>query len=272
MDARSNKDDGTNAKTQHAATLSENANNNEGGAPSTLTSCSDESAISTTIGLPAPRLYSRLHLFGLPQELRDLIYVEVFDCELVGAEHLRPLLVCRQFYAEAEELAWKNAIFDPRQLSKDHVEGLRSTISPKVAARKVLGLEVDGNQLLSLKQAKLVLPETRLFRVSTPRVRKSGKECWYSAFVCLAAFQSRCDSFLTPSSAFTNEIIDMAEVTNLLFRMAPILSPLVDLDPSDTPITEVTHIKLDNDLEFYKVLVRMPGTAGYRYAVVRSSC
>ena len=33
---------------------------------------------ATVVGFPAPRMYPRLHLLGLPQELRDLVYEQVF--------------------------------------------------------------------------------------------------------------------------------------------------------------------------------------------------
>jgi hypothetical protein len=75
-----------------------------------------------TINPLVDNMYPRLHLFGLAQELRDLIYDNVFAIGgEQGSDFLQPL-TNRQFYHEANASAWNNATFVLTALDTDGVE------------------------------------------------------------------------------------------------------------------------------------------------------
>lgn len=63
---------------------------------------------------PAAQLFPRLHLYGIAQELRDMIYEHVFkqSKNTSGATNLVPLLTSRKFYHESHDLAWASTTFD----------------------------------------------------------------------------------------------------------------------------------------------------------------
>lgn len=77
-------------------------------------SITNDSKPTTTIATAGPHECPRLHLLGLPQELRDLAYEQVFHCssELTNSRALEPLLVCHQLYHEAHDIAWSNTTFN----------------------------------------------------------------------------------------------------------------------------------------------------------------
>lgn len=68
--------------------------------------------------------------------MRDLIFEEVFDehSDLTGAEKLQPLLVCRQVYHEAKDVAWASTIFDAMVFAINKLEMLETQMASNLHA------------------------------------------------------------------------------------------------------------------------------------------
>lgn len=167
-----------------------------------------ENATLTTapIGLPAPRVYPRLHLLGLPQELRDEIYVKTFGG--IGSRSLRPLLACRQIYHEANNLAWSKAWFDLSGLSDIQLITLSTRLPARVTSRQVHTLSIPGWRVPLLTEHRDLLPRTENFWVIDVATLLRGRgetayHGWYYLMHRTALFRFRTESIWAPPIAFT---------------------------------------------------------------------
>lgn len=156
------------------------------------------------IGLLAPLIDHRLHLFGVAQEIRDLIYEEVFDHDLTrsGAQHLQPLLTCRKFYHEFHARAWFTAVFNLTVFSGDKFEILPTRIPPETAERLVGTLFVLSTQIPLLKGH--VLPKAHSVIIPD----KGDPDAWFETiFHCCLSFNRRALGVYAPMDIFAETVI-----------------------------------------------------------------
>lgn len=128
---------------------------------------------------PTPQMYPRTHLLGIPQELQDLIFDEVFDAgvNITGAAKLKPLLTCRHIYNIANVKAWKNSRFVVKGLTEDRVTELKSSIPASIRARKILGMTIRRSQMIWFAQLSKHLPHPKAILVPRRTTTLLVKAC-----------------------------------------------------------------------------------------------
>ena len=191
-------------------------------ATNTVSAISATAMSNIVVGDPVITTYPQAHLFGLPQELRDIIFDELFPNNgLEGAAYLAPLLTSRRFYLEAVDIAWKYATFD---LTKVSDERLRDICAAPQPTRKPLRLKIGCKQLKALKHTPKPfpkqLPQARVIYLTG---NPNDEDKWYSYFLLLLEQHGNSfERFFSNPEAFTataQKCIPYAQFRALAWRI-----------------------------------------------------
>lgn len=170
-----------------------------------------------------PQVYPRTHLLGVPQELQDLIFDEVFNkvgSDLIGAKWLAPLLTCRHVYHIANQKAWAGATFSLSYMSEQKLSQLKSKIPPSVGLRHTNILSVNRGQLMDVHGSHTLLPHFEIVNVTSPASAASNEEDeareWYSALIVGASLHITASKITFPHEAFTVMMVVEIEVESAL--------------------------------------------------------
>jgi hypothetical protein len=218
--------------------------------------------------LPMFRVYPRLHLLGLPQEFRDIVYIRTFTIgTYFGACELRPLLACRQLYYEANELAWAAAGFDLSKLSENQLKSLDQRIPPQVSLRNIFSLSIPAKHLHLISQHRFILPTMSTLDLSDRGVamqcrQETMEDGWRDVFWHAALFHGLATLVYAPPIAFTGMAryhIAMDEIHELptFFATGCVMKPIIKV----SHVYKIGHgDELGLEPEHYHVKILNPAT------------
>lgn len=207
-----------------------------------------------TVQPSVSQVYSRIHLFGIPQELQDQIFDEVFDNlvkHVLGAKSLEPLLTCRHVYHIANKKAWAGAAFSLAHMIDGKLSQLKSEIPPSISHRHAHILIVSREQLLAIHENHTLLPQFKFINVTGPAPIKfydiPEVRRWHRALIISAALHRTA-----PITTFPPEIFSEAMALSIGVESA--LQLRKDLRDGDkSTVTKVRHQKMGEWSEHYSI-------------------
>lgn len=210
-----------------------------------------------TVQPAEPHVHPRTHLFGIPQELQDQIFDEVFNNSVprsVGAQWLRPLLTCRHIYHIANKKAWAGAVFSTANLTVEKLLQLKSDIPSVVSLRKAYILVISRDQLPIICTSYKLLPHFRMVNVASPSTsaQKKGNEVheWHKALI-MGVGLSRAASIVTfPPEAFTKSTVMAIELESSLRLLSGLMTG------ENRPTSKIKHEKNGKFPEHYTVTLK----------------
>lgn len=175
----------------------------------------DSTQYNTTappIHLPTPQIYPRTHLFGIPQELQDMVINEIWndDAKNAGACSLQPLLTCRHFYHIANKQAWANTSFDLRSLSKEKLKLLLISIPSGVASRMIFSIIATAPQTITIGYNAEKLPNINRIMMTdfeSDDMHVAEKSAvWFKAMMASLQLREKVRCFMATAAAFEGQM------------------------------------------------------------------
>lgn len=220
---------------------------------------------SLSIKPAATQIYPRTHLFGIPQELQDQIFEEVFNSgQISGADNLKPLLTCRHVYHAYHKQAWDFTVFLLIGFDFDELARIFSDAPDSIKTRKVSTIGVTAAQVQPLIQFVHELPSMHVLYIAydglDPGDVESKPETWYDALWRSGAFvvAEKADDVVASNDIFHDGLGTAIAKHGMIMNMTNVFSSLKivargDKDDEDGCEHWVVRMKVSGEIVEHKM-------------------